>query len=491
LEKLEGVTTAEEAFARGFEYGRVEDELFGTTDHATLHAIFSLVSFHDLHTGVAMHQAYNRYAWSQALQPCTRKKKKPVKEVIVYKPRPKPRPKKKQPDKSMQVSYNRTLNPHELGSDFQFRSTPDGVRVFGRELISDLLMSQPFRSGLFHINPSRRVGLFPRLGGLADTFQRYRFRKFRLHYVSTCPTTKEGMLGLGFSQDFSDTSPANMPNLLAYENAVGGAVITPSMSTKIYEYRGNEWFNVQPDSEVDPAKIFQMTGFWLVHGANSDDNGNAAGYVMAEYEVEFSGVRGSDQTSTMNTSAADYVINAAGPSFKNDVALQQDASFSTGGFSNSFGIASTRAEAIALEAGRWIWDTYTNWSSVATEDDFKLDEPATMCLPRLVCKHDTVADALKCPIKHQSPVPLAAGDITTQLIVRTPDDDGYTDVPIYTTVASVGTGATSAQNAHDFALTTGSIMIYNMTPTGAEARTVDVSKSRSGFTRVPDGFTFT
>jgi len=100
VEKLKNVDSIVGAMAAGRAFGAEEDRVFGTTNHAFLHGMFSAVSFINLDLGVEMHSRFNVYALQSGLACCTKKKKKPA---------PKPQPKKKKKQSASKFSAWKTL----------------------------------------------------------------------------------------------------------------------------------------------------------------------------------------------------------------------------------------------------------------------------------------------------------------------------------------------------------------------------------------------
>ncbi len=114
----------------------------------------------------------------------------------------------------------RTRMPKITGSPYQ----GDGrVRVRHREYIQDVLGSVLFSAQLISINPGLST-MFPWLSVLAQQFESYLFRRFKLCYETQKSASTSGTLMLAVDYDAGDSVPLSKQALMAYHNAVRSAV---------------------------------------------------------------------------------------------------------------------------------------------------------------------------------------------------------------------------------------------------------------------------
>lgn len=175
--------------------------------------------------------------------------------------------------------------------------------VSGVEVIDQFVTSDTPVKTVVQLNPAQ-AQTFPRLSGFASQFEKYRFRRVRLHYHTGCPATRSGAIGLAiFTQPVSsDSVPAFMPEFGSYEYSAVGTVAT-SLSTPWWVPKDPEFFylgtgftplsgnSLTEITNAEPLKVYQASLAFLMRDAVSADSGLLAGYLSIEYEIEFLNLR--------------------------------------------------------------------------------------------------------------------------------------------------------------------------------------------------------
>lgn len=133
------------------------------------------------------------------------------------------------------------------------------------------------------LSPAYFVGTF--LGNLARSFEKYRWRRLRIHYVPKVSTATAGQVILTSSHSVSE--PVLNPNsgtFLQRAMSQGNATMGPLwMENWIDIDCGDDWKLVDPATTADPddciAEELQVFSQTSVSGQ--------VGYLYAEYEIEF------------------------------------------------------------------------------------------------------------------------------------------------------------------------------------------------------------
>jgi hypothetical protein len=155
-----------------------------------------------------------------------------------------------------------------------------------REYIGEVAGSTNFAPNQYPMNPGIST-TFPWLSGVAQRFDKYRFRKLDFKYETQTSTATVGTVMLVPDYNAADPAPANKAVALAYEDSARGEAWTKFSSTM-----ARENLNALPQYNIRvgplPAnldiKTYDVGNMWL---CLSGEAGNAViGELWVEYEVE-------------------------------------------------------------------------------------------------------------------------------------------------------------------------------------------------------------
>jgi len=165
----------------------------------------------------------------------------------------------------------------------------NSIRVRHRELFGVINGFISFTKTALNLNPGNSV-LFPWLGIQAKMWERYRFHRLRMHYVTRCATTVGGSVIMAADYNCLTAGPVNEQSMLSYQGAVEDVAwkdiicdVDPSALHPggIPKYvRGRYEFTGQDLKTYDAAELYiATTGF-------AADN-TQCGRLFLEYDVEF------------------------------------------------------------------------------------------------------------------------------------------------------------------------------------------------------------
>lgn len=126
---------------------------------------------------------------------------------------------------------------------------------------------------------------------VALSFVRYRWRKFKITYVSTCPTSTPGTICLGSSPEVVNTNDtANYGiDIVSFSRNI----TTPTWSTQTFDCHGhdgidNEWYYVDPSIADGESNLRQeCAGSLFVGSLGGLPASTNLGYLRLEYAIEF------------------------------------------------------------------------------------------------------------------------------------------------------------------------------------------------------------
>lgn len=174
--------------------------------------------------------------------------------------------------RSVKTSHTQTKNGSVLtGSDFIGTVEGQGVSTFG--IGKSALLSPAYFLATF-------------LGNICRSYEKYRWRKLRVHYVPKVSTSLNGQVILCSSHSMSE--PCLQPEsgtFLARAMSQGNATMGPLwMENHIDIQTSNSWFMVDPTTTSDPDDAIAEE---LQVYVQTQTVGQV-GYLYAEYEIEFS-----------------------------------------------------------------------------------------------------------------------------------------------------------------------------------------------------------
>lgn len=132
---------------------------------------------------------------------------------------------------------------------------------------------------------------FQRLSGLAQSFQKFRFREIEFTYHPACPTTRSGVCSLAFLENPLHGAPDSNPSYASYDTSFTGSIGIP-MRTKVEnQTRDPKWYYTDAwkslSSDADPT-AYQQGVVWIsCSDAVTADLELLAGYVSMTYKIEF------------------------------------------------------------------------------------------------------------------------------------------------------------------------------------------------------------
>jgi hypothetical protein len=140
--------------------------------------------------------------------------------------------------------------------------------------------------------------MFPRLAGVATTFDKFKFKRVCLHYHSGCPSTASGAVGIGFITDPNDPVPVDCVALADYAHAAVSTVTMPVSceivpADDVWQFTSSAPASIQLASS--PATtVAQVNPFYgslravckVDHAGGTNTGGTFLGYLAIEYDVE-------------------------------------------------------------------------------------------------------------------------------------------------------------------------------------------------------------
>jgi hypothetical protein len=135
------------------------------------------------------------------------------------------------------------------------------------------------------INPANGV-LFPVVSALAGAYEKYRFRKFVLHYHPTCSTGTAGTIAGYIDPDATDGADTNMSSVLSNQMKGGGVAWSP-FSVALTNPGSKAWYytsSLGVQSNATDRQNFPG----VVRVCHDKMAGNVAlGLLEVEYDIEF------------------------------------------------------------------------------------------------------------------------------------------------------------------------------------------------------------
>nr|WPR18244.1 MAG: capsid protein [Crogonang virus 49] len=216
------------------------------------------------------------------------------------------------PNNSTGLSLKRGNAPVAMGSIIRQKPPKltrqrDGASLIGTDFLDPVegLGVSDFGIGKSALlSPAYFIGTF--LGNLARSYEKYRWKRLRIHYVPKVSTATGGQIILTSSKSVSE--PVLNPGsgtFLQRAMSQGNATMGPLwMENWIDIDCGEEWFLVDPATTTDPddAVAEELQVFTQTTSAGQ------VGYLYAEYEVEF--------MNTMFTSHATSLPIYTGPGLR-------------------------------------------------------------------------------------------------------------------------------------------------------------------------------
>jgi len=163
-------------------------------------------------------------------------------------------------------------------------STPGGIRVRGRELLTTVT-SGPTAS-LFSVsgvplNPSN----FPRLGAYVPIYEMFVFHVARAMYQSNQPTTAAGVVELAFDYDAKDALPSTTVGMMRNISSAMSNIYADCACDLKKSLSRLPKYNTAEGSSSDLDQVNQA--LLLVATEGFQTASIVVGYLLVEYDVEF------------------------------------------------------------------------------------------------------------------------------------------------------------------------------------------------------------
>lgn len=168
-------------------------------------------------------------------------------------------------------------------------TTRDGAMLSGTDFLSTVEANGVTTFGLGKsalLSPAYFLGTH--LGNMSRSFERYRWKRLRIHYVPKVATSTAGQIILCSSRSVSEPCLAGeagsfLPRAMSQGNATMGPLW---MENYIDIDCSNEWRLVDPASTSDPDDSISEE----LQVYTQTQSSGQVGYLYAEYSVEFTGI---------------------------------------------------------------------------------------------------------------------------------------------------------------------------------------------------------
>jgi hypothetical protein len=433
--------------------------------------------------------------------------------------------------------------------DFQ-RLGPGVLRVSGVELVAEVFCHNHAATELeILMNPLSSE--IPRLVSISGGFEKFKFKRLRLHYTPGCPTTRTGVVHAAYIEDPLSRNPLGAIEFRAYEHSFVGSVGVP-LSTTLEVEEEDQWYLIHPVSDSanlteafrDPTKRFQGKISLATGGSTVADENTLAGYVCLEYEVYMKDLRParSMALSLSTTSGFSQTFTGGASASTNNVQWPL-LNWASGefGWQPSRGVRpdslAREDESFWLEAATWVFDTFLALNEVEASTDGVVVRRPSGPKPKMLMRGDkyillnveagtkfvstrcvgiekfgklqrttkaldgTVYHYWECGDvkgevdadelwRHTQFAPMAAGDVTLTIVGQPVDEnaDLANEETISTSLFVLGTGAGVMEDVAPVTTTKDYIAYARVTPTGTEVRTSDPVPLLPLFTLARRGF---
>lgn len=174
------------------------------------------------------------------------------------------------------------LGPIVRNTKARFRASPNGgTLVHHKEYLAAISNSTTFTNVAYPVNPGI-VTTFPWLMEIANSYDRYRFRRLKFTYVPSAATSSTGRLTMAFNYNAGDPAPVTKQQIFSIipnnESAVWCPIELDVPCDATIYYTRNKIVTGQDIKTFDMGRLHIATDL----GANT----NTIGEVYVEYEVE-------------------------------------------------------------------------------------------------------------------------------------------------------------------------------------------------------------
>lgn len=170
------------------------------------------------------------------------------------------------------------------GMEPRFKSAKGSYVVANREFVSDIRGFQDF--GTLEINAQPGLAsMFPWLSRIANTHQKYKFRRLKFSYVPIAGASAPGRVTMAFATDVLDPPVDDKQQLFQYHNSTEGSVWAANHLTLSKELNGSLFTRGGAVENTD-LKTYDL-GRFIIATSNCTDT-SVIGELFVDYEVELS-----------------------------------------------------------------------------------------------------------------------------------------------------------------------------------------------------------
>lgn len=164
---------------------------------------------------------------------------------------------------------------------------PKVTRIIHRELVATISGSTTLAVNPYQINPGD-VTTFPWLSTIASSYEQYRFRKLRFHFVTRVATSYNGSLLMAPDYDVLDAAPTTE----VQASQMNGAVEDVVWRDQILDFEINNMFPLGPRKfirseleAISDLKTYDAGQLFVIPVGCTDTSG--IGKLWVEYDVDF------------------------------------------------------------------------------------------------------------------------------------------------------------------------------------------------------------
>jgi len=261
--------------------------------------------------------------------------------------------------------------------DTYFRTEKGGegeMVICGKEVLAEVSSAASFQQRGFGVINPQNDAIFPKLSAIARTFEQWRFRKLKFHFVTGCAATTAGSVMQYVDYDATDAAAPSAIALLANQTAMVSSVALDN--TIEYDVNRQMLSKMYSDLSVNSGSLREaVAGTWFLFMDKGAATDVFAGYVYVEYECAFytpkppSPNGGAGQTSQALVLTAGSSTALPLPVIASEVGLPgQIATNPTSTYTNAGGIVGVLDYARNVyEAGKWILSAYGDMSSASLD----------------------------------------------------------------------------------------------------------------------------
>lgn len=213
----------------------------------------------------------------------------------VHRLTPKPKAKAKptvsaKSDLSKEVRSVIAAAPVAAASSYSMVSTMRDETVRGADYLASVVIPTGTADGTVFYNMFVSPSTVPsRLGQVARLWERYQFRRLRLRFVPSVPSTTPGQLTFAYDPDSTDVTPSSYvrPTLFAFDDNVS----TPIYSGCVLDVRGLDLHTLYYTgaNNLTADERLELQGqFYACYTGPTLSGDLVAGSLILEYEVFFS-----------------------------------------------------------------------------------------------------------------------------------------------------------------------------------------------------------